>query len=169
MKLYLFMNLRSWFKVWLDCFCWKRCCRGASLCSGNLHPDAVLCQEQSLKADKKKYYSKLQDYHNEYGRLLCYVMLLNKVWFMCHMLSLTMFAKFLVFSGYGSMITYLQELKDTWESSKDPEKEVLQNTWRFVPASCCTLGVNFMYNVQAKQTLYLPSHLPQMFFCLYHA
>ncbi|KAG5252143.1 glutamic acid-rich protein [Salix suchowensis] len=66
---------------------------GASLCSGNLHPDAVLCQEQSLKADKKTYYSKLQGYHND-------------------------------------MITYLQELKDTWESSKDPEKEVLQNTWR---------------------------------------
>ncbi|KAJ6338866.1 hypothetical protein OIU76_008347 [Salix suchowensis] len=66
---------------------------GSSLCSGNLHPDAVLCQEQSLKADKKTYYSKLQDYHND-------------------------------------MITYLQELKDTWESSKDPEKEVLQNTRR---------------------------------------
>ncbi|XP_011024756.1 PREDICTED: uncharacterized protein LOC105125823 isoform X1 [Populus euphratica] len=66
---------------------------GASLCSGNHHPDAVLCQEQHLKADKKAYYSKLQDYHND-------------------------------------MITYLQKLKDAWESSKDPEKEVLQKMWR---------------------------------------
>ncbi|KAH8489383.1 hypothetical protein H0E87_024846 [Populus deltoides] len=66
---------------------------GASLCSGNLHPDVVLCQEQHLKADKKAFYSKLQDYHID-------------------------------------MITYLQKLKDTWESSKDPEKEILQKIWR---------------------------------------
>ncbi|CAK7348125.1 unnamed protein product [Dovyalis caffra] len=66
---------------------------GASLCSGDLHPDVVLYQEQRLKADKKAYYSELQDYHND-------------------------------------MITYLQKLKDTWESSKDPEKEALQKIWR---------------------------------------
>ncbi|KAG5231886.1 glutamic acid-rich protein [Salix suchowensis] len=66
---------------------------GAALCSGNLHPDVVLCQEQHLKADKKAFYSKLQDYHID-------------------------------------MITYLQKLKDTWESSKDPEKEILQKIWR---------------------------------------
>ncbi|XP_073260549.1 uncharacterized protein [Populus alba] len=66
---------------------------GASLCSGNLHPDVVLSQEQHLKADKKAFYSKLQDYHID-------------------------------------MITYLQKLKDTWESSKDPENEILQNIWR---------------------------------------
>ncbi|KAI5565440.1 hypothetical protein BDE02_14G122400 [Populus trichocarpa] len=46
-----------------------------------------------LKADKKAFYSKLQDYHID-------------------------------------MITYLQKLKDTWESSKDPEKEILQKIWR---------------------------------------
>lgn len=85
------------------------------------------------------------------------------------MLSLTMFAKFLGFSAYGSMITYLQKLKDAWEISKDPEKEVLQKMWRFVPAACCTLCVNFLYHVQVKQALYFLSHLPQMFFCLYHA
>ncbi|XP_061961745.1 uncharacterized protein LOC133682416 isoform X2 [Populus nigra] len=66
---------------------------GASLCSGNLHPDVVLCQEQHLKADKKAFYSKLQDYHID-------------------------------------MITCLQKLKDMWESSKDPEKEILQKIWR---------------------------------------
>ncbi|KAB5527554.1 hypothetical protein DKX38_021401 [Salix brachista] len=66
---------------------------GAALCSGNLHPDVVLCQEQHLKADKKAFYSKLQDYHID-------------------------------------MITYLQKLKETWESSKDPEKEILQKIWR---------------------------------------
>ncbi|XP_044466407.1 uncharacterized protein LOC123196438 isoform X2 [Mangifera indica] len=38
---------------------------GASLCSGNLHPDAVVHQEQCLKADKKAYYSELQKYHND--------------------------------------------------------------------------------------------------------
>ncbi|KAG6748594.1 hypothetical protein POTOM_048523 [Populus tomentosa] len=65
---------------------------GASLCSGNLHPDVVLCQEQHLKADKKAFYSKLQDYHID-------------------------------------MITYLQKLKDTWDSSKDPDNEILQK-WR---------------------------------------
>lgn len=41
-------------------------CRGASLCSGNFHPDAVLHKERSLKADKKAYFLELQKYHNEY-------------------------------------------------------------------------------------------------------
>uniref|UniRef100_A0A5B6ZEH7 DEUBAD domain-containing protein n=1 Tax=Davidia involucrata TaxID=16924 RepID=A0A5B6ZEH7_DAVIN len=38
---------------------------GASLCFGNLHPDAVLHQEQCFKANKKAYYSELQKYHND--------------------------------------------------------------------------------------------------------
>eukprot|EP00257_Ricinus_communis_P013448 XP_015570879.1 uncharacterized protein LOC8273091 isoform X1 [Ricinus communis] len=66
---------------------------GASVCSGKLHPDAVVHQEQCIKADKKAYYSEIQNYHND-------------------------------------MIRYLQKLKETWESSKDPEKEVLQKLWR---------------------------------------
>ncbi|KAI9176665.1 hypothetical protein LWI28_005692 [Acer negundo] len=37
---------------------------GDSLCSGNLHPDAVHSQERSLKAAKKAYYLDLQKYHN---------------------------------------------------------------------------------------------------------
>lgn len=40
--------------------------RGASLCSGHLHPDKVIQEERRLKAEKKAYYSELQDYHNEY-------------------------------------------------------------------------------------------------------
>ncbi|KAA8530052.1 hypothetical protein F0562_004761 [Nyssa sinensis] len=38
---------------------------GASLCFGNLHPDAVLHQEQCFKANKKAYYSELQKYHRD--------------------------------------------------------------------------------------------------------
>ncbi|KAJ6329297.1 hypothetical protein OIU77_010888 [Salix suchowensis] len=85
---------------------WKHCLLGTTFIleihclDGVLHfalvifiPDVVLCQEQHLKADKKAFYSKLQDYHID-------------------------------------MITYLQKLKDTWESSKDPEKEILQKIWR---------------------------------------
>lgn len=37
----------------------------ASLCSGNLHPDAVLKKERLLKSNKKAYYSELQNYHND--------------------------------------------------------------------------------------------------------
>lgn len=45
---------------------WTYTCRGASLCSGNLHPDAVDSEEQCLRANKKAYYLELQKYHNEY-------------------------------------------------------------------------------------------------------
>ncbi|KAK8711021.1 hypothetical protein V6N13_146326 [Hibiscus sabdariffa] len=38
---------------------------GTSLCSGHLHPDTVIQEEQHLKAEKKAYYSELQDYHND--------------------------------------------------------------------------------------------------------
>ncbi|XP_028054609.1 uncharacterized protein LOC114258818 isoform X1 [Camellia sinensis] len=37
--------------------------RGDSLCSGNLHRDAVLHQEQCFKTSKKSYYSELKKYH----------------------------------------------------------------------------------------------------------
>ncbi|KAL6994533.1 hypothetical protein U1Q18_012635 [Sarracenia purpurea var. burkii] len=43
-------------------------CRGASLCSGNLHPDAVLQQEQCFKTSKKSYYSELRKYHNKFPK-----------------------------------------------------------------------------------------------------
>ncbi|KAH9611334.1 hypothetical protein KSS87_005572 [Heliosperma pusillum] len=35
----------------------------SSLCLGNLHPDAVVRNEKSFKANKKAYYSELQQYH----------------------------------------------------------------------------------------------------------
>ncbi|XP_039042728.1 uncharacterized protein LOC120181713 isoform X2 [Hibiscus syriacus] len=38
---------------------------GTSLCSGHLHPDTVIQEEQRLKAEKKSYYSELQEYHND--------------------------------------------------------------------------------------------------------
>ncbi|GFY85147.1 hypothetical protein Acr_03g0019210 [Actinidia rufa] len=37
---------------------------GASLCSGNLHPDVVIHQERCIKTSKKLYFSELQKYHN---------------------------------------------------------------------------------------------------------
>ncbi|KAL6508126.1 hypothetical protein OROHE_021668 [Orobanche hederae] len=40
---------------------------GASLCYGELHPDIILHEEQSLKAGRKAYYSDLQKYH--YGMI----------------------------------------------------------------------------------------------------
>ena len=43
--------------------------RGASLCSGDFHPDAILRREQCLKNDKKTFYNELQMYHNEYVKL----------------------------------------------------------------------------------------------------
>ncbi|KAK9089962.1 hypothetical protein Sjap_023139 [Stephania japonica] len=39
--------------------------RGASLCSGNLHPDVVLHQDQCFNANKNAYYFDLQKHHNE--------------------------------------------------------------------------------------------------------
>jgi hypothetical protein len=49
-------------------------CRGASLRSGSLHPDTVLHREQCLKAEKKAYYSKLHEYHDEYVKLIPFLL-----------------------------------------------------------------------------------------------
>ncbi|KAJ0692709.1 putative nuclear factor related to kappa-B-binding protein [Helianthus annuus] len=38
---------------------------GASICSGDYHPDAILRQEQRNKANKVAYYSELQEYHTK--------------------------------------------------------------------------------------------------------
>ncbi|XP_011655272.1 uncharacterized protein LOC101215764 [Cucumis sativus] len=65
----------------------------SSLCSGALHPDAVLQHEQRLRGDKKTYSRELQKYHN-------------------------------------NMIGYLQKLKDRCANCKDPEKEIIHQTWR---------------------------------------
>ncbi|KAL5995720.1 hypothetical protein ACLOJK_025788 [Asimina triloba] len=66
---------------------------GALLCSGNLHPDAVLLRDQDLKANKKAYYSELQEYRND-------------------------------------IIKTLQQWKDMWIRSRDPEKEIVEEMWR---------------------------------------
>ncbi|KAK2968820.1 hypothetical protein RJ640_028213 [Escallonia rubra] len=49
------------------CAEWTSCVHigvSTSLCSGSLHPDAVLYQEQFFTANKKAYYSELRKYHN---------------------------------------------------------------------------------------------------------
>ncbi|MED6224859.1 hypothetical protein PIB30_088220 [Stylosanthes scabra] len=66
---------------------------GASLCSGDLHPDVIVDQEKHLKSEKRGYYSQLHNYHND-------------------------------------MIGSLVKLKETWESCKDPEKDIVQKIWR---------------------------------------
>ncbi|KAL5797298.1 hypothetical protein ACOSQ2_002118 [Xanthoceras sorbifolium] len=53
---------------------------GDSLCSGNLHPDAVLSQERSLKPAKKAYYSELQKYHSG---MIGYLQNLKEKWEVC--------------------------------------------------------------------------------------
>lgn len=55
--------------------------RGASLCAGNLHPDAVIHHGKCLKTSKKSYYSGLQKYHNGYViwrsyHFLCFISML---------------------------------------------------------------------------------------------
>ncbi|XP_058778967.1 uncharacterized protein LOC131652980 [Vicia villosa] len=37
---------------------------GASLCSGDLHPDIIVNREQRLKSEKRAYYKQLHNYHN---------------------------------------------------------------------------------------------------------
>ncbi|TYJ08407.1 hypothetical protein E1A91_A11G072700v1 [Gossypium mustelinum] len=53
---------------------------GASLCSGHLHPDKVIKEERRLKAEKKAYYSELQDYHND---TIDYLQKLKEKWESC--------------------------------------------------------------------------------------
>ncbi|CAN6709139.1 unnamed protein product [Malus baccata var. baccata] len=48
---------------------------GASLCSGDFHPDAILRREQCLKNDKKTFYNELQVYHND---MIAYLQKLKK-------------------------------------------------------------------------------------------
>ncbi|XP_042047187.1 uncharacterized protein LOC121793053 [Salvia splendens] len=64
----------------------------ASICLGELHPDNVLNEEQSLKVAKTTYYSFLENYHTD-------------------------------------MIENLQMWKDKWSSLKNPDMDIMQNTW----------------------------------------
>ncbi|MCI07586.1 nuclear factor related to kappa-B-binding protein, partial [Trifolium medium] len=69
---------------------------GTSLCSGELHPDMIVYEEQHLKSDKRAYFSQLHNYHKD-------------------------------------MIGFLSKLKESWETCKDPEKEILPKIPRFIP------------------------------------
>ncbi|XP_039005315.1 uncharacterized protein LOC120132673 [Hibiscus syriacus] len=53
---------------------------GTSLCSGHLHPDSVIQEEWSLKAEKKAFYSESQDYHND---IIEYLKKLKENWESC--------------------------------------------------------------------------------------
>ncbi|KAK8664112.1 hypothetical protein V6N13_083914 [Hibiscus sabdariffa] len=53
---------------------------GSLVCSGHLHPDAVIQEEQRLKTEKKAYYSELQDYHND---IIDYLQKLKVKWESC--------------------------------------------------------------------------------------
>ncbi|KAK6928602.1 hypothetical protein RJ641_007193 [Dillenia turbinata] len=44
--------------------------RGGQLCSGDLHPDAVIQHEKLFKSNKRAYYSELQSYHTDIIRNL---------------------------------------------------------------------------------------------------
>ena len=65
MRLLSFKNLYLWMLYGVNSYP----CRGASLCSGNLHPDVVIHQERYIKTSKKLYFSELQKYHNGYEML----------------------------------------------------------------------------------------------------
>ncbi|KAG9447241.1 hypothetical protein H6P81_013369 [Aristolochia fimbriata] len=53
---------------------------GASLCSGNLHPDAILLSERKFKSDRRVYYSELQKYHND---MLECLQMWKETWMTC--------------------------------------------------------------------------------------
>lgn len=109
------------------------CCRSASLCSGELHPDNVVHKEQSLKAMKKAYYSNVEKYHIEYVVLLCPFD--------------TIFCNLLFCSSpsccatSASMIGNLQMWKEKWSSCMDHEVDIVQNIWRLFSFLCLLLCV----------------------------
>ncbi|XP_058737644.1 uncharacterized protein LOC131609849 isoform X2 [Vicia villosa] len=53
---------------------------GASLCSGELHPDMIVYQEQHLKSDKRAYFSQLQNYHKD---MIGFLIKLKERWESC--------------------------------------------------------------------------------------
>uniref|UniRef100_A0A7N0U8V4 Uncharacterized protein n=1 Tax=Kalanchoe fedtschenkoi TaxID=63787 RepID=A0A7N0U8V4_KALFE len=56
------------------------CCRFTLIASGDLHPDAIICQVRNLLASQKAYCSELQDYHNGMVRNL---LQLKDIWEEC--------------------------------------------------------------------------------------
>ncbi|TKY46251.1 Nuclear factor related to kappa-B-binding protein [Spatholobus suberectus] len=53
---------------------------GASLCSGDLHPDMIVDREQHLKSEKREYYSHIHNYHND---MIGFLSKLKKRWQSC--------------------------------------------------------------------------------------
>ncbi|KAI5427979.1 uncharacterized protein LOC127126740 isoform X2 [Lathyrus oleraceus] len=53
---------------------------GASLCSGELHPDMIVYQEQHLKSDKRAYFSQLRNYHKD---MIGFLIKLKERWESC--------------------------------------------------------------------------------------
>ncbi|XP_057758903.1 uncharacterized protein LOC130979470 isoform X1 [Arachis stenosperma] len=53
---------------------------GASLCSGDLHPDVIVDQERHLKSEKRAYYSQLHNYHND---MIGFLVKLKERWQSC--------------------------------------------------------------------------------------
>ncbi|KAI7999859.1 Nuclear factor related to kappa-B-binding protein [Camellia lanceoleosa] len=104
---------------------------GDSLCSGNLHPDAVLHQEQCFKTSKKSYYSELKKYHKGYVILMSYLFFLLCI---VHCVLNCFFALnwmvTIVYAFCCSMVGNLLTWKEKWASCKDPEKEIVRKIWR---------------------------------------
>ncbi|KAI4350427.1 hypothetical protein L6164_004884 [Bauhinia variegata] len=53
---------------------------GASLCSGDFHPDTIVSWEQRLKSKKRAYYAELHNYHND---MIGYLMKVKERWESC--------------------------------------------------------------------------------------
>ncbi|CAH2072805.1 unnamed protein product [Thlaspi arvense] len=78
---------------------------GTAVCSSKAHPDQIVSREDCLRADKRRYHSDLEKYHNEY-------------------------VQFSLFRYQEHLEYYLQMLKEKWESCKDPEKDAVKKMWR---------------------------------------
>ncbi|XP_045794445.1 uncharacterized protein LOC123889242 isoform X3 [Trifolium pratense] len=53
---------------------------GTSLCSGELHPDMIVYQEQHLKSEKRAYFSQLHNYHKD---MIGFLSKLKESWEAC--------------------------------------------------------------------------------------
>lgn len=53
---------------------------GASLCSGDLHPDMIVYHEKHLKADRRAYFSQLRKYHKD---MIGFLIKLKERWETC--------------------------------------------------------------------------------------
>jgi hypothetical protein len=54
--------------------------RGTAVCSGKAHPDQIVSREECLRADKRRYYSNLEKYHQD---IIDYLQTLKEKWESC--------------------------------------------------------------------------------------